>query len=87
MEVAPDLPTMDLWEAEKRLEEFKTGQPVILCHDPDDPTELRLDPGHRSWRTALLGGVASIFVAMPGVGLILTALLLHRLRRKRIQQT
>jgi len=81
IEVAPDLDTMDIWEAEKRLEEFKPGQRVVLVHNADDPTELRLDPGNRSWRTAALGGIVSIFVAMPGIGLILTAWLLSRLRR------
>jgi hypothetical protein len=82
LEAAPDLPTMDVWEAMQRLEAFKTGQRVILCHDADDPTELRLDPGNRSWRPAALGGVVSIFVAMPGLGLILAAWLLKRLARR-----
>jgi hypothetical protein len=82
IEVAPDLPTMDVWEAEQRLEEFKPGERVVLVHDAENPTELRLDPGNRSWRTAVLGGVVSIFVAMPGIGLILTAWLLSRLGRK-----
>ena len=86
MEVAPDLPTMDVWEAMRRLTDFKPGQSVVLCHDAEDSTELRLDPGNRSWKTALLGGVVSIFVAMPGIGLILTAWLLRRMLRPRIAQ-
>ena len=82
LEAAPDLPTMDVWEAMQRLEAFKTGQRVILCHDADNPTELRLDPGNRSWRTATLGGIVSVFVAMPGLGLVLAAWLLRRFTRK-----
>jgi hypothetical protein len=78
IEAAPDLPTMDVWEAWQRLDAFDPGDRLTLCVDADDPTALRIDPGSRWRRSALLGGIVSLFIAMPGLGLILAAWLLRR---------
>lgn len=79
----PDLPAAEYWEASERLRAFDPGDQVTLCYDPDDPSLLRLEPRDRSWRSAVLGGLSSLAIAMPGLGLVLAAWLLRKRRPPR----